>query len=182
MHLEHEFCWFNLCLLSGEYVVAVSVDWSVPRRESLQSQWAEQIGDYLSGTEQCGQPGQPWPPGPGDIAGPGPSGDPGPARLSSPPAPAPPLRKYDLWQPWARAAQCELGPITRLGPGQQGGGRGLWLNSSYSPQNELCQVCKTEIPHSPQGLSGVPNNWLVDNYGSYKDYPRFIWIKKGISG
>ena len=169
--------WFNLCLLSRiKLVLTVSADWSAPRRESLQSQWAEQIGDYLSGAEQAasrGSPG-PWDPGHGG------------ARAIRWPGPRPPVI----------TSSSEIWFMTAVSPGRpmwagthnmtwtrpSGGGRGLWLNSSYSPHNELCQVCKTEIPHSPQGLSGVPNNWLVDNYGSYKDYPRFIWIKKGIFG
>ena len=164
--------WF----LFAQFVLTVSAGWSAPRRESLQSQWAEQIGDYLSGAEQAASRGSPGPWDPGTRRGQG-------HQVTR----APPachhlqLRNmiYDSCGPgrpmWAGTHNMTW---TRL----SGGGRGLWLNSSYSPHNELCQVCKTEIPHSPQGLSGVPNNWLVDNYGSYKDYPRFIWIKKGIFG
>ena len=167
--------WFNLYLLTGE----MCRDWCPAARFLTKSVSGTNCG--LSQWDSPDSPG-PWDPGHSGAR----AGARGEVTRSCHHLRCWPrwphwlwlLRKYDLWQVPGRPNVSR--PITWTRP--LGGGRGLWLNSSYGRQNELCQVCKTEIPHSPQRLNGVPDNWLVDNYGSYKDYPRFIWIKTGISG
>ena len=102
---------FNLCFLGGGVLI-------VPRRDSLQSQWAEQIVDYLSGAAGPG----PWVPGLRAGQGRGPGRD-RRVTLSSPqPGLASPLRNmiYDsslvpgrpMW------AAHNLDPAN---PGEEGG-------------------------------------------------------------